>query len=126
MKRFAIIVSIAIGICSILYFNFNDRISDITAPAASLLTAYTAIAFTYLDTILSKDTNSTQADTQPAPVANMSIPRTIRKVFLAIEQNEGVGGRVRRSIGTPQLRNFSPFLMLDYFSIKPPAGFPDQ
>ncbi|KAI0181735.1 RmlC-like cupin domain-containing protein [Hypoxylon sp. FL1284] len=56
----------------------------------------------------------------------MSIPRTIRKVFLAVEQAEGAGARVRRSIGTPQLRNFSPFLMLDHFSIKPGAGFPDH
>lgn len=58
--------------------------------------------------------------------ANMSVPRAIRKVFLAVEQAEGAGARVRRSIGTPQLRNFSPFLMLDHFSIKPGAGFPDH
>jgi len=58
--------------------------------------------------------------------ANMTIPRAIRKAFLAIEQSEGAGARVRRSIGTPQLRNFSPFLMLDHFTIKPGAGFPDQ
>jgi redox-sensitive bicupin YhaK (pirin superfamily) len=57
---------------------------------------------------------------------NMSIPRAIRRVFLAIEQSEGAGARVRRSIGTPKLRNFSPFLMLDHFSIKPGAGFPDH
>ncbi|KAI0147134.1 RmlC-like cupin domain-containing protein [Xylariaceae sp. FL1272] len=56
----------------------------------------------------------------------MSTPRAISKVFLAVEQAEGAGARVRRSIGTPQLRNFSPFLMLDHFSIKPPAGFPDH
>jgi len=57
---------------------------------------------------------------------NMTIPRTIRKAFLAIEQSEGAGATVRRSIGTPQLRNFSPFLMLDHFTIKPGAGFPDH
>ncbi|CAK7269226.1 RNA pol II transcription cofactor [Sporothrix epigloea] len=56
----------------------------------------------------------------------MSFPRHIRKVFLAIEQAEGAGARVRRSIGTPALRNFSPFLMLDHFSVKPGAGFPDH
>lgn len=56
----------------------------------------------------------------------MSLPRAIRKVFLAAEQAEGAGARVRRSIGTPQLRNFSPFLMLDHFSVKPGAGFPDH
>lgn len=58
--------------------------------------------------------------------ANMSVPRAIRKAFLAVEQAEGAGARVRRSIGTPQLKNFSPFLMLDHFTIKPGAGFPDH
>jgi len=53
-------------------------------------------------------------------------PRKIEKSFLAIEQGEGAGARVRRSIGTPKLRNFSPFLMLDHFSIAPGAGFPDH
>ncbi|KAH7321225.1 RmlC-like cupin domain-containing protein [Stachybotrys elegans] len=56
----------------------------------------------------------------------MSVPRAIRKAFLAVEQAEGAGARVRRSVGTPNLRNFSPFLMLDHFSIKPGAGFPDH
>ncbi len=56
----------------------------------------------------------------------MSVPRAIRQVFLAVEQSEGVGARVRRSIGTPKLRNFSPFLMLDHFSVSPGAGFPDH
>ncbi|KYK55223.1 putative pirin [Drechmeria coniospora] len=64
---------------------------------------------------------------EPNPVAEMAVAqRAIRKVFLAIEQAEGAGARVRRSIGTHNLRNFSPFLMLDHFSIKPGAGFPDH
>ncbi|KAL8934362.1 MAG: hypothetical protein Q9216_005949 [Gyalolechia sp. 2 TL-2023] len=57
---------------------------------------------------------------------NMTAPRAIRQVFLAIEQAEGAGARVRRSIGTSRLRNFSPFLMLDHFTIHPGAGFPDH
>ncbi|KAI1914618.1 RNA pol II transcription cofactor [Ophidiomyces ophidiicola] len=56
----------------------------------------------------------------------MSIPRAIRQAFLAIEQSEGAGARVRRSIGTTRLRNFSPFLMLDHFTIGKGAGFPDH
>jgi quercetin 2,3-dioxygenase len=60
------------------------------------------------------------------PKKNMTIPRKIQKSFLAIEQSEGAGARVRRSIGTPKLRNFSPFLMLDHFTIHPGAGFPDH
>lgn len=57
---------------------------------------------------------------------NMTVPRKVNKAFLAIEQSEGAGARVRRSIGTPKLRNFSPFLMLDHFTIHPGAGFPDH
>ncbi|KAJ5157590.1 uncharacterized protein N7482_008690 [Penicillium canariense] len=60
------------------------------------------------------------------PVSEMSAARAIRQVFLAIEQAEGAGARVRRSIGTAKLRNFSPFLMLDHFTIGKGAGFPDH
>ena len=56
----------------------------------------------------------------------MTTPRSINQSFLAIEQSEGVGAKVRRSIGTPKLRNFSPFLMLDHFSVSPGAGFADH
>ncbi|RDW65035.1 putative pirin-1 [Coleophoma cylindrospora] len=56
----------------------------------------------------------------------MTVVRGIRKAFLAVEQSEGDGARVRRSVGTPALRNFSPFLMLDHFNVQPPAGFPDH
>ncbi|PWY89347.1 hypothetical protein BO70DRAFT_359633, partial [Aspergillus heteromorphus CBS 117.55] len=56
----------------------------------------------------------------------MSLPRTIRQAFLAIEQAEGAGARVRRSIGTSKLRHLSPFLMLDHFTIGRGAGFPDH
>ena len=56
----------------------------------------------------------------------MSQPRTIEKSFLATEQSEGAGARVRRSIGTNKLRHFTPFLMLDHFHVPPGAGFPDH
>jgi len=35
-------------------------------------------------------------------------PRGIQQVFLAREQSEGAGATVRRSIGTPKLKNLSP------------------
>jgi redox-sensitive bicupin YhaK (pirin superfamily) len=109
----------------------------------SIIVAFLSIAFkdTIITTIESltsgfSTTNTTAFKGLPlippraiygAPKAvNMTIPRAIRKAFLAIEQSEGAGARVRRSIGTPQLRNFSPFLMLDHFTIKPGAGFPDH
>ncbi|KAL8816273.1 MAG: hypothetical protein Q9191_008360, partial [Dirinaria sp. TL-2023a] len=62
----------------------------------------------------------------PRKSANMTALRAIKQVFLAVEQSEGAGARVRRSIGTPKLRNFSPFLMLDHFTVSPGAGFPDH
>ncbi|KAG0073543.1 hypothetical protein BGZ93_011204, partial [Podila epicladia] len=42
--------------------------------------------------------------------------RSIVKAVLSREQSEGVGARVRRSIGRPELRNHDPFLMLDEFN----------
>ncbi|KAL7416744.1 RmlC-like cupin domain-containing protein [Mrakia frigida] len=56
----------------------------------------------------------------------MSSSRTVVKSVLAIAQSEGVGAIVKRSIGTQQLRNLSPFLMLDEFNVAPGAGFPDH
>jgi len=46
----------------------------------------------------------------------------------AMATSEGAGVTVRRTIGTPALRNYDPFMMLDYFSSDNPdeyiAGFP--
>ena len=42
------------------------------------------------------------------------------------EQGEGEGARVRRIIGSRNLQNLDPFLMLDLFNVKLPAGFPDH
>lgn len=73
----------------------------------------------------------------------------MEKTVLSVEQSEGVGARVRRSIGRKevssklhitaailpdvklkisclQLRNLDPFLMLDEFKVSKPAGFPDH
>lgn len=61
-----------------------------------------------------------------SPLSDMAVPRAIRTIFLAIEQSEGAGARVRRSVGTPKLRNFTPFLMLDHFTVGPGSGFPDH
>jgi len=51
-------------------------------------------------------------------------PRDVAKKFESIEQGEGQGARVRRSIGRPELRELSPFLLLDEFNVKKPAGTP--
>jgi len=62
------------------------------------------------------------------PSLSVAVPvsRKINLTFLANEVSEGVGAKVRRSIGTPKLRNFSPFLMLDHFYIPRGAGFSDH
>ncbi|KAK0524198.1 RNA pol II transcription cofactor [Tilletia horrida] len=58
--------------------------------------------------------------------ASQFVSRVVTKAVPAIETSEGVGARVRRSIGTPGLRNLSPFLMLDHFRIPLNAGFADH
>ena len=50
----------------------------------------------------------------------------ITKVFRTNWQSEGVGAKVKRAIGVPELRDLDPFLMLDMFKVRLPAGFPDH
>lgn len=57
---------------------------------------------------------------------DFSTPRPVVKRVLAKQQHEGQGAVVRRSIGRNELRSLDPFLMLDEFSVSPPAGFPDH
>ncbi|MBD3669756.1 MAG: pirin family protein [Gammaproteobacteria bacterium] len=56
--------------------------------------------------------------------------RAIQQKLKAMEVTEGAGVSVFRTIGTPQLRNLDPFLMLDFFCSNDPddyiAGFPDH
>ncbi|KAJ6667561.1 hypothetical protein lerEdw1_016682 [Lerista edwardsae] len=56
----------------------------------------------------------------------MAAARKVIKTVLSKEQAEGVGARVRRSIGRPELKNLDPFLLLDEFKGGKPAGFPDH
>ncbi|EXK45420.1 pirin (iron-binding nuclear protein) [Fusarium oxysporum f. sp. lycopersici 4287] len=96
---------------------FQHRIKDTATSTFEFLGALTPLTF---------HKANTQHKEHHLFATEMSVTRAVRKVFLAVEQSEGAGARVRRSIGTPQLRNFSPFLMLDHFSVKPGAGFPDH
>lgn len=59
-------------------------------------------------------------------VTSASTSRSITQAVLSEEQDEGVGARVRRSIGRPELRNHDPFLMLDEFNVDNNGGFPDH
>ena len=50
----------------------------------------------------------------------------IKKIFKTRWRGEGVGANVRRAIGVSELQDLDPFLMLDMFNVKLPAGFPDH
>ncbi|KAL5114709.1 RNA pol II transcription cofactor [Pleosporales sp. CAS-2024a] len=113
---------LAIAVAFYHHEHMLDRIS-------SLAKRITPVTKTLLSTTRNMANVSTMFQGLPVipdePLTTDS-PRQIAKSFLAIEQSEGAGARVRRSVGTPQLRNFSPFLMLDHFAIPPGAGFPDH
>ncbi|KAI6366970.1 hypothetical protein MCOR25_005021 [Pyricularia grisea] len=127
-----ILIPIIVGLCSV--FLFRDRIDDLTTTLKKYYNDnyITTTPETHEQANALPRTTTPATEQQPEEqqhhlyATDMSVPRTIRKVFMAIEQAEGAGARVRRSIGTPALRQFSPFLMLDHFSIKPGAGFPDH
>ncbi|KAL2632813.1 hypothetical protein R1flu_004292 [Riccia fluitans] len=53
-------------------------------------------------------------------------PRKVVRTLLSKEQAEGDGAKVRRSIGRPEMKQLDPFLLLDHFTVTPPAGFPDH
>ncbi|KAK3320824.1 RmlC-like cupin domain-containing protein [Cercophora scortea] len=141
MKKL-LLLTVIVALVSVLLFREErigiaiiDKIVAIVASSSSvLLHRYhpnTSISTNPAPAIPSPDDNLQSHKLSVPPNTHlhataMSIPRAIRKVFLAVEQAEGAGARVRRSVGTPQLKNFSPFLMLDHFSIKPGAGFPDH
>lgn len=52
--------------------------------------------------------------------------RSVAKIAESVEQNEGFGARVRRSIGRHDIGRLDPFLLLDEFRGSAPAGFPDH
>lgn len=54
--------------------------------------------------------------------------KSIKKIFKPKFQSEGVGAKVRRIIGSHVLgkKEMDPFLMLDHFNVRLPAGFPDH
>ena len=135
----AVCVSVAVGLCSVFAFLFRQQLVDFAANSIIPLVAPPALLFLGASNKSNNNNNNnattpiatisaTLAPTTAAESANTTamIPRLIRTAFLAVEQAEGAGARVRRSIGVPQLRNFSPFLMLDHFSVSPGAGFPDH
>ncbi|KAM0465210.1 hypothetical protein ACHAPV_002206 [Trichoderma viride] len=136
MKFFQIILAILIGLSSTLLYQYREPISDFVNLAKSSLSNHYSDLFSKIPaastTTALNETAASEAIPEnhfPTPeqhltVTEMSAPRAVAKVVRAIEQAEGAGARVRRSIGTRQQRNFSPFLMLDHFATT--AGFPDH
>ncbi|XP_072672739.1 pirin isoform X3 [Canis lupus baileyi] len=60
------------------------------------------------------------------PDVDMAPSKKVTLSVLSREQAEGVGARVRRSIGRPELKNLDPFLLFDEFKGGRPGGFPDH
>ena len=60
----------------------------------------------------------------------MSKSRTVTRVILSTEASDGAGVKLRRSIGTGQISELDPFLLLDNFGTENPddyiAGFPSH
>ncbi|KAK9476356.1 RmlC-like cupin domain-containing protein [Lipomyces japonicus] len=111
----SVVLIVFVPVLAAFYYLLNSHF--VTSTSTFILTSK-----------LANSTNPTfvLSPEQAMSFASLARPRTIQKLFLAIEQAEGVGARVRRSVGTAKLRNFSPFLMLDHFSVGGKAGFPDH
>jgi redox-sensitive bicupin YhaK (pirin superfamily) len=52
--------------------------------------------------------------------------RSTFKTILTVAKTEGLGAKIHRSIGIRPMRNFTPFLLCDHFTVKPGGGFPDH
>jgi quercetin 2,3-dioxygenase len=60
-----------------------------------------------------------------ASAGPISSARIIRKIT-AKPSIDGAGATVQRLFPTPELRNLDPFVLLDDFDVRRPAGFPDH
>lgn len=124
MKTLSSIVFAIIALALAIYNN-----EFMLARVSQLLKEKLPTTSTYFNSFRSMSNTTTMfrgLPVIPDETFSTDAPRKIAKSFLAVEQSEGAGARVRRSIGTPKLRNFSPFLMLDHFAVPPGAGFPDH
>uniref|UniRef100_A0A8D0MKF7 Pirin n=1 Tax=Sus scrofa TaxID=9823 RepID=A0A8D0MKF7_PIG len=70
--------------------------------------------------------STAQPPTTFCSALHMAASKVVTLSVLSREQAEGVGARVRRSIGRPELKNLDPFLLFDEFKGGRPGGFPDH
>eukprot|EP00057_Strongylocentrotus_purpuratus_P013976 XP_011668450.1 PREDICTED: pirin-like [Strongylocentrotus purpuratus] len=55
-----------------------------------------------------------------------SSARRVVKLIESVEEEEGLGAKVQRTIGCEEFDYLDPFLRLDEFDVLKPAGFPDH
>jgi len=84
-------------------------------PRSVLILVISIITYLYI--------NQEKNEQKEAIMSATKTHRTILKHFIPTFRSEGVGAKVRRSIGVPEMQKFSPFVMLDHFQVKAPAGF---
>ena len=89
------------------------QLNPITSTGIFLSQAITTRFHTMSPTASTSSSVHTAADGLPVQL----ISRVVAKKVKSIETAEGEGALVRRSIGTPALRDISPFLMLDHFDM---------
>ena len=127
-KLFFWIIPVIIAITSVTYIYNPPILTNITTLVTEQL--HNNKDFSSISHMLGRAIGSATKYTTAAARNIMSkaatTHRPVRKIFYAHEQAEGDGARVRRSIGTPALKNFSPFLMFDHFDSNSPNGFPDH
>lgn len=120
-----ILLSISICIAAIVYTQRNAILSYIPVKFLdSKLATISTLRQTITVTTMSSTTpKSTFVGLQVIPPNDPSLnakkpkSRGIKKFFEAVDTPEGAGARVRRSIGTRELKNFTPFLMVSNTSI---------
>lgn len=60
-------------------------------------------------------------------MSNSTVAKAIiKKILKPTKTKEGVGASVLRLVGTSEVRNLDPFLLMDHFSGRLPGGFPDH
>jgi hypothetical protein len=61
-----------------------------------------------------------------APIGGQSGASTVVRKIKAIPAIDGDGATVKRLFPSPELRHLDPFVLLDDFDVRRPAGFPDH
>lgn len=94
---------------------------------STLIIVSVAYFFSIHSDLLPFSLNSINPNIAATPFQNMalsSVSRSVAKKVLSVETPEGAGALVRRSIGTANLKNLTPFLMLDHFHVAKGAVSP--